>query len=47
MKYTYLLCKVILLCNPKNLYFVLETLNITVDFITYILYSYTKITIVD
>ena len=33
--------------NDNNLYFVLETLDITVHFFTYILYSYTKIMVVD
>ena len=33
--------------NNNNLYFVLETWDITAHFITYILYSYTKIITVD
>ena len=33
--------------NNINLYFVLETWDITVHFITHILYSYTKIILVD
>ena len=39
--------KVQLSITNNNLYFVLDTWDITVHFITYILYSYTKIKIVD
>ena len=37
----------IILSYYNNLYFVLETWDITVHFITYMLYSYTKIITVD
>ena len=35
------------LCNKNSHYFVLGTFDITVHLITYIVYSYTKIIIVD